>query len=105
MGANGFVLARPPSHHAVGNADRARNDSPANMPFGFCHLNSIASAIENLRHEKPRLRVAVFDFDVHPGNGNEDTFWNDPNVLTISIHQDGAWPGKDCGRPDYTGGP
>lgn len=102
---NGFVLARPPSHHAIGNAERARNGAPADLPYGFCHLNSIASAIESLRADTPRLRVCVFDFDVHPGNGNEDTFWNDPSVLTISIHQDKIWPGPNCGRADHIGGP
>lgn len=103
--ANGFVLARPPSHHAVGNAELARNGSQKNMPLGFCHLNSIASAVASLRASSPGLRVCIFDFDVHPGNGNEDTFWDDPAVLTISIHQEGIWPGEDTGRPEYVGGP
>lgn len=103
--ANGFVLARPPSHHAVGNAELARNSSQKNMPLGFCHLNSIASAVANLRASSPNLRVCIFDFDVHPGNGNEDTFWDDPSVLTISIHEEGIWPGENTGRPEYVGGP
>eukprot|EP00928_Gymnodinium_smaydae_P048731 TRINITY_DN32623_c0_g1_i1.p1 TRINITY_DN32623_c0_g1~~TRINITY_DN32623_c0_g1_i1.p1 ORF type:complete len:532 (+),score=61.87 TRINITY_DN32623_c0_g1_i1:51-1598(+) len=102
---NGFVLARPPSHHAVGNADLARNGSQQNLPFGFCHLNSIASAVANLRMNRPDLRACIFDFDVHPGNGNEDTFWNDPRVFTISIHQLGIWPGENTCRADYVGGP
>jgi len=102
--AHGFVLARPPSHHAVGNEELARNGSQKNMPFGFCHLNSIASAIANLREEHPKLRVCIFDFDVHPGNGNEDTFWNDASVLTVSIHQYRIWPGLHVGRAEYVGG-
>merc|ERR1719162_70596 len=102
---HGFVLARPPSHHAVGNEDLIRHAAKKNLPFGFCHLNSIASAVANLRKDHPSLRTCIFDFDVHPGNGNEDTFWNDPSVLTISIHQYGIWPGKDTCRPEYVGGP
>lgn len=101
---HGFVLARPPSHHAVGNAEFARNGSQRDLPFGFCHLNSIASAIANLREDHRKLRVCIFDFDVHPGNGNEDTFWNDPTVLTISIHQPKIF-GNDMCRAEYVGGP
>jgi len=103
--ANGFVLARPPSHHAVGNAELARNSSQKDMPLGFCHLNNIASAIAHLHAKRPTLKVCIFDFDVHPGNGNEDTFWDDPSVLTISIHEEGIWPGEDTGRPEFVGGP
>lgn len=103
--ANGFVLARPPSHHAVGNAELARNGSQTNMPFGFCHLNSIASAIANLRASHPELRVCIFDIDVHAGNGNEDTFWDDPRTFTISIHELDIWPGDKTCRAEYVGGP
>eukprot|EP00931_Biecheleriopsis_adriatica_P041554 TRINITY_DN23741_c0_g1_i1.p1 TRINITY_DN23741_c0_g1~~TRINITY_DN23741_c0_g1_i1.p1 ORF type:complete len:549 (-),score=114.60 TRINITY_DN23741_c0_g1_i1:104-1690(-) len=102
---HGFVLARPPSHHAVGNAELARNGSQKDMPLGFCHLNSIASAVAHLRSSQPQLRVCIFDFDVHPGNGNEDTFWDDPGVLTISIHQQFVWPGEDTCHAEYVGGP
>lgn len=103
--ASAFVLARPPSHHAVGNAELARNGSKKNLPFGFCHLNSIASAVANLRSTHPDLRVCIFDFDVHAGNGNEDSFWDDPQVFTVSIHEFDIWPGDKTCAADYVGGP
>eukprot|EP00930_Biecheleria_cincta_P095136 TRINITY_DN87152_c0_g1_i1.p1 TRINITY_DN87152_c0_g1~~TRINITY_DN87152_c0_g1_i1.p1 ORF type:complete len:530 (+),score=85.91 TRINITY_DN87152_c0_g1_i1:74-1663(+) len=103
--ANAFVLARPPSHHAVGNADLARNGSKKNLPFGFCHLNSIGSAVANLRASHPELRVCIFDIDVHAGNGNEDSFWDDPQVFTVSIHEFAIWPGDKTCAADYVGGP
>lgn len=111
--ANGFVFARPPSHHAVGNAERARNGAPENQPYGFCHLNAIAAGGANLRQVDPGVKICILDFDVHPGNGNEDTFWNDPSVFTVSIHEDGIWPNDSGGwksgdhvcHPTYVGGP
>lgn len=44
----------------------------------------------------------VFDMDVHHGNGTQDIFYNDPSVLFISTHQQGAYPGT--GRKEETGG-
>jgi acetoin utilization deacetylase AcuC-like enzyme len=45
--------------------------------------------------------VAIFDFDVHHGNGTEDAFRSDPSVLFISSHQGGAYPGT--GKLEYVG--
>lgn len=77
---NAFVLCRPPTHHAVGDAQCCRGESPPNAPFGFCHINGIGAAIAALwaRAEEaglPRQRVAIIDVDVHHGNANEDTFY------------------------------
>jgi acetoin utilization deacetylase AcuC-like enzyme len=85
-----FVAARPPGHHAT--ADRA---------MGFCLLNSIAiaAASRTARGE----RVLIVDWDVHHGNGTQDIFWNDPDVLYVSTHQHPLYPGT--GLADEVGGP
>ena len=49
--SSAFVMCRPPSHHAVGNAKRARGASQTNAPFGFCHINSISAAVAAVRQD------------------------------------------------------
>jgi acetoin utilization deacetylase AcuC-like enzyme len=84
-----FVVARPPGHHAT----RARGQ-------GFCLFNNVAIAAAALvaRGE----RVVIVDWDVHHGNGTQDIFWDDPDVLYVSTHQYPAYPGT--GRADEVGG-
>ncbi len=84
-----FAAGRPPGHHAV--PDRA---------MGFCLVNNVAVAAAKLaaRGEK----VAIVDWDVHHGNGTQDIFYNDPNVLYVSTHEFPLYPGS--GRADETGG-
>jgi len=75
---------------------------------GFCIYNDIAVGIRHLL-DSGAERVAYVDIDVHHGDGVERIFWNDPRVLTISVHESGralfpgtGWPG-DIGGPDARG--
>src|SRR6185436_11789213 len=86
----GLVLARPPGHHAT----RARG-------MGFCLINNIAVAAAALAADGER--VLIVDWDVHHGNGTQDIFWDDPNVLFVSLHQSPGYPGT--GSASETGGP
>ena len=81
-GARGaFALCRPPGHHAV----RAGG-------MGYCLLSNLGVAIAVAKRENPGIRIAVVDWDVHHGNGTQDIFWDDVDVLTISLHQDRLYP-------------
>ncbi|KGN33923.1 acetoin utilization protein AcuC [Knoellia sinensis KCTC 19936] len=75
---------------------------------GFCIYNDIAAGIQRLL-DNGAERVAYVDIDVHHGDGVERIFWNDPRVLTVSVHESGralfpgtGWPG-DIGGPDARG--
>ena len=85
----GFVLVRPPGHHAL--ADRS---------MGFCLLNNVAVAAASLTARGER--VLIIDWDVHHGNGTQAMFWNDPNVLFVSSQLVGHWPFS--GGVNETGG-
>jgi acetoin utilization deacetylase AcuC-like enzyme len=76
-----FSLLRPPGHHAT------RGTS-----MGFCYLNSIAIAALEAR-ARGHARVAIFDFDVHHGNGTEDILLGVPGTAFYSIHQSPCYPG------------
>ncbi len=76
-----FSLLRPPGHHAT-----------REKAMGFCYLNNIALATLAARAAGID-KVAVFDFDVHHGNGTEDILVDHPGVLFVSIHQFPAYPG------------
>jgi acetoin utilization deacetylase AcuC-like enzyme len=78
---NIFSLMRPPGHHAT------REKS-----MGFCYLNNVAVAILEALATGAR-RVAVFDFDVHHGNGTEDILLNREGAAFFSVHQFPAYPG------------
>ena len=75
-----FAILRPPGHHATGH-----------MGMGFCYINNIAVAANWLR--KKVDKVAIVDIDVHHGNGTNDTFLNREDILFISTHQWGIYPG------------
>jgi acetoin utilization deacetylase AcuC-like enzyme len=70
--------------------------------MGFCLLNNAAAAAAAAR-AAGAARVAILDWDVHHGNGTQDIFWDDPDVLYLSVHQFPFYPGT--GAPTEIGGP
>jgi len=89
---NGLGLIRPPGHHA----ERA-------LALGFCFFNNVAVAARQYRRLFDR-RILILDWDIHHGNGTQQEFYNDPEVMYISIHRhDGGnfFPGT--GAPEETG--
>jgi len=76
-----FSLMRPPGHHATRNG-----------AMGFCYLNSIAIAVLEAMATGTQ-RAAVFDFDVHHGNGTEAILLNQSGTAFYSIHQHPGYPG------------
>jgi len=88
-GENVFSLMRPPGHHAT-----------RELSMGFCYLNNIAIAVLEALATGTK-RVAVFDFDVHHGNGTEDILLNRESAAFFSVHQFPAYPGtgeKNAGK-------
>jgi len=79
---NAFVAIRPPGHHAE-----------RTTPMGFCFFNTAAIAVRQAQAVHKAERVAIMDFDVHHGNGTQEIFWSDPNVLYCSTHQMPLFPG------------
>ena len=71
---------------------------------GFCIYNDPAIAITWLLNQGAE-RIAYVDIDVHHGDGVQAAFWNDPRVLTISLHENPATLFPGTGRPTETGGP
>jgi acetoin utilization deacetylase AcuC-like enzyme len=88
---SGFALCRPPGHHAT-----------AHQAMGFCLLNNIALAAEDLISTFGAERLAIIDLDLHHGNGTQDIFWHRQNVFYISTHQSPLYPGTGALRD--TGG-
>jgi acetoin utilization protein AcuC len=62
-----------------------------NRASGFCIFNDIAVAIKHLQKLKKNIRIAYLDIDCHHGDGVQWLFYDDPNVLTISLHQSGKF--------------
>ncbi|XP_032412947.1 histone deacetylase 4-like isoform X2 [Xiphophorus hellerii] len=90
---NGFAVVRPPGHHAE-----------ESTPMGFCYFNSVAIAAKLLQQRLSVSKILIVDWDVHHGNGTQQAFYDDPNVLYMSIHRydDGNFfPGS--GAPDEVG--
>ncbi len=95
------------ARHAVNFAGGLHHAMPGRAS-GFCVYNDVALAIRTLLEAGAR-RVAYVDVDVHHGDGVERIFWNDPDVLTISLHETGRvlFPGTgdagDVGGGDAAG--
>jgi acetoin utilization deacetylase AcuC-like enzyme len=85
-----LCIVRPPGHHAL--AERA---------MGFCLFNNIAVAARVARDEHQLDRVLIVDWDVHHGNGTQDTFYADGRVGFLSAHRWPFYPGT--GDADETG--
>ena len=79
---NAFCSVRPPGHHC--NQNKAA---------GFCILNNVAIGAKYLLKRYKYKRIAIIDFDVHHGNGSQDIFYDNKNVLFISTHQYPYYPG------------
>jgi acetoin utilization deacetylase AcuC-like enzyme len=85
-----FSLGRPPGHHA------AVDDA-----MGFCFFNNTAVAAQSVIDDGVADRVAIFDWDVHHGNGTQDIFYDRGDVFYASVHEQGLYPGT--GDPDEVG--
>jgi acetoin utilization protein AcuC len=85
--------------HLAGGLHHAMPDRAA----GFCIYNDLAVAIAHLL-EQGVERVAYVDIDVHHGDGVEAAFWDDPRVLTVSVHESGATQFPGTGWPEDIGG-
>ncbi|KAK1458977.1 histone deacetylase [Colletotrichum melonis] len=74
---NAFAVIRPPGHHAE-----------YDQPLGFCFFNNVPVAVKICQQEYPEAcrKVLILDWDVHHGNGIQNIFYDDPNVLYISLH-------------------
>jgi acetoin utilization deacetylase AcuC-like enzyme len=89
-GQPAFSLMRPPGHHAT-----------EGQAMGFCYLNQIAIAALAARRDSGVRRVAVWDFDVHHGNGTEAILHGREGFLFCSVHQSPCYPGtglRDAGN-------
>jgi acetoin utilization deacetylase AcuC-like enzyme len=84
-GETAFAVARPPGHHA----GRATG-------MGFCLTNHAAVAAEHAR-SRGVGRIAILDWDVHHGNGTQDVFYEDGEILYLSAHQSPFYPGTGWG--------
>ncbi|KAI4203928.1 MAG: hypothetical protein LQ350_001550 [Teloschistes chrysophthalmus] len=74
---NAIAVIRPPGHHAE-----------CNRPMGFCLFDNVSVAARVCQAEYPKLcrKILILDWDVHHGNGIQQAFEQDPNVLYISLH-------------------
>ncbi|MHC1586028.1 MAG: histone deacetylase family protein [Candidatus Hecatellaceae archaeon] len=82
-----FALVRPPGHHA--GVEGAALGAPT---LGFCVFNNVALAAD-YAVKKGLKRVLILDFDLHHGNGTQEIFNQNSEVLYVSLHQRGIYPG------------
>jgi acetoin utilization deacetylase AcuC-like enzyme len=91
---NAYALVRPAGHHALPDAGR-----------GFCIFANASVAVRHAQKAYGLQRVAIVDWDVHHGNGAQAIFWDDPNVLTISLHQADWYPRGEGNAEELGEGP
>lgn len=82
-----FAAVRPPGHHAA-----------PGRGMGFCLFNNVAVAARYAQRKYGVDRVLIADWDVHHGNGTQDTFYSDGSVLFFSTHQHPWYPGTGSER-------
>jgi acetoin utilization deacetylase AcuC-like enzyme len=85
-----LCLIRPPGHHALPHA-----------AMGFCLFNNVALAAAHAVRQYGLNRVLIVDFDVHHGNGTQDTYYQNGEIYFFSIHRAPFYPGT--GAADETG--
>jgi acetoin utilization deacetylase AcuC-like enzyme len=80
-----LCLVRPPGHHAT-----------PTRSMGFCLFNNVALAAQHAKKAHGLTRILIVDWDVHHGNGTQDIFYEDPEVVFYSIHRygNGFYPGS-----------
>lgn len=88
---NIYALLRPPCHHAT-----------SNQALGFCIFNNTVLAAQYARKVYGLERIMIVDWDVHHGNGTQDAFYADPDVLFVSLHQQNWYP-KQAGELEQVG--
>jgi acetoin utilization deacetylase AcuC-like enzyme len=93
---NGFAFVRPPGHHA--EASRA---------MGFCLFNNVAVGAEYLLKKQGYKRILIMDWDLHHGNGTQNSFYTRNDVMYFSTHQFPHYPGtghwREIGQGDGEG--
>ena len=87
---NGFILARPPGHHAR-----------PSQGMGFCVFNTVALLAKSALN-RGLNRILILDWDVHHGNGTQEAFYDDGRVFLIDLHQENLFP-QNSGGTDEKG--
>ena len=109
--ANGTLLATQyaQQHHGIAmNIAGGTHHAFTNKGEGFCLLNDIGIAANELLHRKLAHQILIIDLDVHQGNGTAQIFYHNPRVFTFSMHGARNYPTRketsdlDIGLPDYT---
>ena len=87
---NAFCPVRPPGHHCR-----------YSTAMGFCIFNNVAIGARYLKNKYNIRKILIVDFDGHHGNGTEEAFSGDNDILFFSIHQHPAYPGTGMSTKVY----
>ncbi len=89
---NAFCCCRPPGHHALHRS-----------AMGFCFFNNIAIAARYAQENYAINKILIIDWDVHHGNGTQDSFYEDSSVFFFSTHQYPFYPGTGAAEEKGAG--